>query len=209
MTTKTINLYEFNELSEAAKEKARNWWRECNNDDTFWSEYTIDEAKEQGENMGLDIKDIYFSGFSSQGSGACFTGSWSASSVIADKVADGWGESKDGSTKEIKRIATEFEEFAKAWPESSFSVTHRGHYSHEFCTEFNVSLGEDADNNEEVSPEQWKEASDSLIETARDYMRWIYKQLEKEYEYQNSDECIDENLTGNSYTFLESGKRED
>jgi len=207
MTTKTINLYEFNELSEAAKEKARNWWRECNNNDTFWSECTIDEAKEQGENMGLDIDNIYFSGFCQQGSGACFVGSWNASRVKAGETAKDWGDSP--ATTEIKRIAAEFEEFSKAWPESSFSVEHRGHYSHEFCTNFNVSLGEDADNNELVSPEQWRNESDSLIETARDYMRWIYKQLEKEYEYQNSDECIDENLTGNSYTFKEDGTRED
>ena len=207
MTTKTVNLYEFNELSEAAKEKARNWWRECNNDDTFWSECTIDEAKEQGENMGLDIDKVYFRGFWSQGDGACYTGTWSASCVKVGETAKGWGDSP--ATTEIKRIAAEFEQFAKAWPESSFSVKHSGHYSHEFCTDFNVSLGEDADNNEEVSPEQWREASDSLIETARDYMRWIYRQLEKEYEYQNSDECIDENLTGNSYTFKEDGTRED
>lgn len=40
-------------------------------------------------------------------------------------------------------------------------------------------------------------------------MDWIYRQLEKEYEYQNSDECIDENLMGNSYTFREDGTRED
>ncbi len=38
-------------------------------------------------------------------------------------------------------------------------------------------------------------------------MNWIYRQLEKEYEYQNSDECVDENILCNSYTFTEDGKR--
>jgi hypothetical protein len=207
MTTKTVNLFTFEELSDSAKEKARNWWREVNNDDTFWSECTIDEAKEQGLNMGLEIKDIYWSGFCQQGSGACFVGSWSAANVKTGETAKDWGDSP--ATKEIRRIAAEFEQFAKDWPESSFSVTHSGHYSHEYCTNFDVSLGEEADNNELVSPEQWRKESDSLIETARDYMRWIYRQLEKEYEYQNSDECIDENILANEYTFLISGKRED
>ena len=67
--------------------------------------------------------------------------------------------------------------------------------------------GEDADN--ELPAGQWKEACDSLIETARDYMRWIYKQLEKEYDYQNSDECVDENILANEYTFEINGTRED
>lgn len=207
MTTKTVNLYTFNELSDSAKEKARDWWRSASCDDSFWSECTIDETKEQGRNMGLDIDEVYFRGFWSQGDGACFVGSWNACDVKAGETAKDWGDSP--ATKEIRRIAAEFEEFAKTWPESSFKVEHRGHYSHEFCTSFDVSLGEDADNNEEVSPEQWREACDFIIETARDYMRWIYRQLEKEYEYQNSNEVIDEALENNEYTFTEEGERED
>ena len=205
MKTKTVNLFTFNELSDSAKEKARNWWRECSAGDSYWSESVIDEAKEQGKNMGLDINNIHYSGFWSQGDGACFTGSWSAANVKAGETAEGWGDSPE--TTRIKQIAAEFEQFAKDWPESSFTVEHRGHYSHEYCTDFNVSLGHDADN--ELPAGQWKGACDSIIETARDYMRWIYKQLEKEDQYQNSDECVDENILANEYTFLESGKRED
>ena len=205
MKTKTVNLYEFNELSDSAKEKARQWFREASSGDSYWSEYTIEEAKEQGENMGLDIVNIYFRGFWSQGDGACYTGSWNACDVKAGETAKDWGDSPE--TKEIRRIASEFEEFAKTWPESSFKVEHHGHYSHEFCTSFDVSLGDDADN--DLPAGQWKEACDSLIETARDYMRWIYKQLEKEYEYQNSDEHVDESILANEYTFLISGERED
>lgn len=206
MTTKTVNLYTFNELSDSAKEKARNWWREGNNDDTFWSKCTIDEAKEQAKNMGLDIEKIYWRGFSSQGDGACFVGSWSASDVKAGETAKDWGDSS--ATKEICRIASEFEQFAKDYPESYFKVEHRGHYSHEYCTDFSVEFG-----NEIAETGEWneslEEAEKHLIETARDYMRWIYKQLEKEYEYQNSDECVDENITNNDYTFLADGTRED
>lgn len=206
MTTKTVNLFTFNELSDSAKEKARAWWREGSNDDSFWSECVIDEAKEQAKNMGLEIDNIYFSGFYHQGSGACFTGTWHACDVKAGETAKDWGDSP--ATKEIRRIAAEFEETAKNFPNASFSVKHSGHYSHEFCTTFNVSLGEDEDNGS-ISQEEWSRAEGDLIETARDYMRWIYKQLEKEYEYQNSDEVIDELLESNEYTFREDGTRED
>lgn len=206
MKTKTINLYEFNELSEASKEKARQWWRECSEGDSYWSELVTGEAKEEGKKMGLDIDDIYFSGFYHQGSGACYEGTWHACDVKAGETAKDWGDSPE--TKEIRRIASCFEELAAKYPNASFSVKHSGHYYHEFSTSFNVSLGEDEDNSS-ISQEEWSRAEGDLIETARDYMRWIYKQLEKEYEYQNSDEVIDELLVSNGYTFTENGERED
>jgi len=206
MTTKTINLFTFNELSDSAKEKARDWWRSCNDGDTFWSECVIDEAKEQGRNMGLSIDNIWFRGFASQGDGACYEGTWHACDVKTGEAAKDWGDSPE--TKEIRRIAAQFEETAKNFPNASFSVKHSGHYYHEFSTSFNVSLGEDEDNGS-ISQEEWSRAEGDLIETARDYMRWIYKQLEKECEYQNSDEVIDELLESNGYTFLENGERED
>lgn len=207
MTTKTVNLYDFNELSESAKEKARDWWRSCNDGDAFWSECTIDEAKEQGRNMGLDIDNVYFRGFFSQGDGACFEGTWYACDVKTGETAKDWGDSP--ATKEIRRIAAEFEETAKNFPNASFRVKHSGHYSHEYCTTFDVSLGEEEDNLENLSQEEWSRAESDLITTARDYMRWIYRQLEKEYEYQNSDEVIDELLESNGYTFRKDGERED
>ena len=207
MKTKIVNLYTFSELSDTAKEKARDWWREASAGDSYWSECTIDEAKEQGQTMGLSISDVYFRGFWSQGDGACCEGSWSACDVKPGETAKGWGDS--AATRELVAISREFTEFAQAWPESSFTVKHRGHYSHEHCTDFSVSLGEDADNNEEITPAQWQGAEASIIGTARAFMRWIYRQLEKECEYQNSAECIDLSLESNEYTFTEEGERED
>ena len=207
MKTKTINLYTFEELSESAKEKARDWWRSCNDGDSFWSECTIDEAKEQGRNMGLDIDRVYFRGFWSQGDGACYEGTWHACDVKAGETAKGWGDCE--ATKEIRRIASCFEELAAKYPSASFRVKHSGHYCHEFSTTFDVSLGEEEDNLENITQEEWSAAEGDLIETARDYMSWIYRQLEKEYEYQNSAECIDELLVSNEYTFTEDGERED
>ena len=73
--TTTQNVYTFNELSDTAKESARDWYRS----DPFpdWHEFVIDGAKEVGALLGIEIDNIWFSGFSSQGDGACFTGSYS------------------------------------------------------------------------------------------------------------------------------------
>lgn len=207
MRTEEIQIFKYEELTDAAKANAREWWRNSaiREGDSFWSECTIDEAKEQGEAMGLEISNIYFSGFWSQGDGACFEGRWSAANVKAELVADGWGECE--ATTQIKRIAAEFAEFAKAWPESSFTVKQRGRYSHENCTDFSVSLGEDEDNGEGKSTsEEWIEAEDQIIETAKSYMRWIYRQLEAAYEDYHADEQVENAIIANEYEFTADGK---
>lgn len=223
----TIEAYEFHELSDAAKEKARAWWREASAGDSWWSESTIEEANEQAKLMGITIDPvnqkwrsadgkrsgvdmsprIYWRGFWSQGDGACFEGTWRASDVQADKVADGWGD--DPATTEIKRIAAEFDRIAKAYPHSSFSVKHRGRYYHEHCTEFDFQFPDDNEGEDwpESKREEWDKECDALKEAAKDFMRWIYRQLEKEYEYHDSDEQIDETIMANEYLFTAEGKR--
>ena len=211
----TMTAYEFDELSDKAKEKAREWWRNASAGDSDWSEYTIEEAVREAALMGIDITNkqdgrgdrIYWSGFWSQGDGACFEGTWRASDVKAGKVADGWGESP--ATTEIKRIAAKFDRIAKAYPESSFSVKHSGHYSHENCTDFTFHFPDDNDGEDwpEDKRLEWDAECEALKEAAKDLMRWIYSRLEDAYEWQNADEQVDENIRANDYLFSEEGKR--
>jgi hypothetical protein len=49
-------------------------------------------------------------------------------------------------------------------------------------------------------------AEETIVEALRDLARWLYRQLEKEYEYLTSEPAVDEALTANGYTFLENGK---
>lgn len=241
MKTVGIDLYTIDELSDSAKEKARDWYRECFSWDNHWSEYVIDEAIEQGNLLGIEFKTrdvplrngktrqeplILWSGFCCQGDGACFEGTWKASDVKAASVADGWGD--DPTTTELKRIATCFEAVCKNWPEASFKVVHSGHYSHKYSTSFEVSLDpENGDNFPEPEAsydpecvihlnymderakydERWCVAEKELIETARDFMEWIYRQLEVAYNDANSDEQIDDILEMNDFTFLKDGTR--
>lgn len=204
MRTEQIKIYTYDELPDAAKAKARDWWRQLSQDDTFWSECTISEAKEQGGYMGLDIENVYFSGFWSQGDGACFEGRWNAANVKAEIVADGWGASD--ATEQIKGIAAGFAAFAKAWPESSFTVKHSGHYSHENCTDFSVSLGWDADNNEALTAEEWRAAKCEIISMAKGFMRWIYRQLEAAHDDYYADEQIEAAIIANEYEFTADGE---
>lgn len=227
-----IKAYEFSELNDKAKEKAREWYRRLAESDSEWSNYVIEEAAEQATHLGIDLKDtsrgqcrpaIYWSGFSSQGDGACLVGKWRAKDVKADKVAEGWGDFPE--TTEIKRIAAVFAEVAKTYKFASFITHHRGNCNHENSVAFEFDsavdyldpddltahrLPEDREDDPDDEPRQRMEAvfpEDKLKEAARDFMRWIYKRLESAYEYENSDECMDENMHAAEYLFTEQGSR--
>jgi hypothetical protein len=238
MQTLSVTTYEFDELSDSAKAKARDWYREASSCDTYWSEYTIGEAVEQGQLLGIEFATrpvqlhgggtrqepkIYWSGFSCQGDGACFEGTWRAKDVKADSVADGWGDAPE--TTKIKRIAEILAEVAAKFPCGRFTTTHNDRYYHENSVDFDFDSGaddcspdqlnayrtpeDDAEDPDEMPRQRMAEdfPEDCLKEAARDFMRWIYKQLEKAWEYENSDENVDESIRANDYQFTESGRR--
>ena len=50
-------------------------------------------------------------------------------------------------------------------------------------------------------------AESDITQLMRDFADWIYRQLEAEYEYQNSDEQVIESIRCNEYEFDEQGER--
>lgn len=62
-----------NGQSYRAKDRARDWWRQGMD---FDAEYTINDAEHIAGLMGITIEDILYTGFSSQGDGAMFLGSY-------------------------------------------------------------------------------------------------------------------------------------
>jgi len=50
-------------------------------------------------------------------------------------------------------------------------------------------------------------AEEIVIDALRDLARWLYRQLEREYDYLSSDEVVDETIIANGYTFTEAGQR--
>lgn len=63
MKQKIINVYSYDELSDKAKEKAREWYREYGLDYEWW-DFCIDDFKEIGKILGFKIKNVYFGLFS-------------------------------------------------------------------------------------------------------------------------------------------------
>lgn len=192
-------VFTISELSGKSKERARNWYRETIRSSDF-DEGVIHDAKTAFSFCGLSIIEVFYSGFWNQGDGACFEGSWSAQKVQSGKLKD-----YAPQDKELHAIAEEFERIAKQFPFASFSVKHSGRYSHEFCTDFIVSIEDE--NGDEIRGDEADAAETALIEAARSAMRWIYAQLKGEYEFQHSDEVVDETLDANEYTFTADGER--
>jgi len=52
------------------------------------------------------------------------------------------------------------------------------------------------------------EAAEEIVtEALRDLARWLYRQLQAEYDHLTSNEAIEEGIIVNEYTFTEGGRR--
>jgi hypothetical protein len=196
MRTKTIHIYTYDELSDKAKEKARDWYRGPGLDYDWW-DAVYDDAKTIAFLMGIEIEHIYFSGFSSQGDGAQFEGTY---------------RYRKGSVKAIKAhapedtvlhgIAERLQEVQRGWFwRLGATVKASGHYSHEYATVIAVT---EVESGYEMGGSAEADVTDAL----RDFMRWIYRYLETEYNYLNSDESVEEAIRTNGYEFDEYGNHE-
>ena len=195
MRTEALHIYKYEELSDGAKANARAWFRNSDSDN-FWAECAIDDAKEVAALMGWEIDKVYYSGFWSQGDGACFEGIMRYNKGCAKLVKAYTNDA------ELNRIAKAWQSLQRRnFYALEASVKHRGHYYHEMCTVFDCE-----DTRSNYGWMQNPEAEDDIKEIARDFMRWIYRQLKTEYEYSVSDEVVAENIIANGYEFTEDGE---
>ena len=196
--SKTIaaEVFTFDELNDAAKEKAREWYREGALDYAWW-EFLYENVKTAGKCLGINVDDIYFSGFHSQGDGACFTGTYD--------YRKGWraalkAEFGDNNLSALTTIGEALQAVQKpVFYRLSTGVRQTGRGSDEYSTTIDV---DDRD-----VPDGLPVDEDALKDALRDFMRWIYRSLEAEYEWLNADEQVDELIKANEYTFTEDGKR--
>jgi hypothetical protein len=192
----------FNELTDDAKDKAREWWR---TDLPFDTDHITDYAADIAAMFGLDIRQtpknsrrvptVYWSGFWNQGDGASFDGSYKYK-------AGGLKAVKAHAPKDetLHRIVQRLQEVQRRYFYGlSARAKQSGRYYHEMTMEIAVTHWHD----HEVE----RDDEEEIIDCLRDFARWIYRQLEVEYDYQNSDEVVDEMLIANEYEFDEDGKR--
>lgn len=207
MRTEIIDLFKFDELSNGAKDKARGWYREGAFDYDWW-DAVYEDAAQIADILGIDLRtkmvklmgggarqepSIYFSGFSSQGDGACFEGSYAYAKGAAKKIRD--YAPKDS---ELHSIADTLQQLQRvSFYKLEARVKHNGRYNHALCTDIDVFDGSGDYAKEEIA----EDVRDAL----RDFMYWIYRALERNYEWLISDEQVDESIRCNEYEFKEDG----
>lgn len=210
MRTETIEIFTFNELSDAAKERARDWWRECESQDWHGHECIIDDAVRVAEILGIEFDTrgvqlmngntrqepkIFWAISYSQGGGACFEGRYSYARGSCKKIREYAPQDKKlHSIADALRITQ-----ARSFYQLEASITQRGHYYNSGCMDVTVK---------DVS-DSWKHAPENAKENIKDAMRdfadWIYSQLEAEYRFTMSDENVDNCIKVNGYEFTKDG----
>lgn len=196
MRTKKIELYTYSELSEEAKEKARDWYRQGALEHEWW-DCIFDDAKTIGALMGIEIDQIYFSGFSSQGDGACFTGEYQYKKGSVTKIKE-----YAPQDNELHRIVENLRDIQRQnFYALSATIQHEGRYSHEYSVRVNVS-----DSRQEYWQDISSDTAESLSDALRDFMRWIYNVLESECDWLVSDKQIVESIEINDYEFTADGE---
>ena len=194
---KTTYLYTYDQLSDTAKGKAREWYLSdgCNYD---WWDCVYKDARECGRILGIDIDNIYFSGFCCQGDGAQFEGSYFYSKGSSKAIRE-----HAPNDKWLHEIADRLAAIQRPYFYGlTAKVKSDGHDYHEYCTDIRVYDG----NENDYSLIRINIDTEKLVsECLRNFMSWIYRQLEQEYNHSSSDEVVADKIIDNEYLFNENG----
>lgn len=204
----------YDELSDAAKQKAREWYAEGNQQDEWW-DCIYDDAviclgflgfdATETENTRLGTKivpAINFSGFCSQGDGACFQADWKASRVnMAGLVAHA------PLDETLARLCSQLSVIALQYPDMTAGISTSGNYSHSGTMGISDTQFNDEEDTYDWTNEMHTAEADLLV-IAREAADWIYERLDKENDYMNSDEYLEEGIEANEYEFDEDGSIE-
>ena len=193
-----VEVFTFAELSDNAKEHAREWYRqgiefEFDANDTI--ECTILYAARM---LGITIdrprgaRTGYAIDWDTNPVGAAFVGSWRASDVKPGAIEKEFPEAFT-----LHAIARDLEAVAAEFPDAYANCdTGRG------CFQRVEAYAEAADDPDDCSDDVEQLITDALTSFAH----WMATTIAAEYEYQYSDECVNESIEANGYEFTADGE---
>jgi hypothetical protein len=206
--TITQTVYQFDELDDAAKERARDWYREASYGDTSDFDCEIDEFVHIAEALGIDFDthevklmngktrsepNIYWSVGYCQSDYASFEGTYDYKATAVQQIR----HINNDDTWEPLRIA---QALAKIQCENAFGIRAKMRVVRDW-----MSVDEVYDRRDEERDigSAWKEVEELM----HDLARYLYQQLRDQSDYLHSDEAVDESITINEYEFDEEGAR--
>ena len=192
--TRTYTVYKFDELPEEGKKEAIERYHDINVDDEMWhNNDRIYEVKKNILELGykgeseIDMVDVLFSGFGSQGDGACFEGTvdiprWLKAHKLDKKYAALMKEANGGNVTAV--------------------LKHSGHYYHSRMTD-TIWNWENCSENE---AREMNEVDDLILKERAALGDELYKALENEYGDLTSDEAVIDTFRANESDFTIDGK---
>jgi hypothetical protein len=222
-TNIVITAYRFEELSDKAKETARQWWRDgldYNEDIECSLQPTLEEA-------GFVDVQLYYSLGCCQGDGVAFAGAVSPTEFLACQEAL-WRESLDDASAWRQRYlrAVRFSADALGWLKDlladdvtlAISIKHSGRYCHWNSMTVAVEIADYGPVNEgdlEALTAAKEHAVNKKVDNLRraldEYVKVLSRRLESEgyaaIEDALSDERVDATITANDYLFTVQGHR--
>ena len=175
----TVKAYKFDELSEAAQERALNAFR-CSNVEFNWYEDTFGTIRAAGKLLGLEIDDIHFDTDLYCIFDAHYRYVRGASAAVCKEFS--WAD-------DLHKVAKDLQALQKRHFYSlSCAVREARDMNRYSCFRF----GEDYE-------------CEDLGDIIDDFAHWARILLRDEYEYLTSDEAVKEMIEANEYEFDEAG----
>jgi hypothetical protein len=208
--TITKEVYTFDELDSRAKERARDWWRELESQDfTFANDDFLTVASILGVEIDThEVRsvrgrtwhepNIYWM-MHVQGAGACFEGSYR------------YAENSTRAIREHAPLDEQLHSIADRLAgiqmvhgyKLAATIKHRDNSYHEYSASIAVTHADDDSIDIDEHTEKF------VVECLRDLMRWLYREVESQYDWTMGDEHVDESIVANEYTFDKQGNRLD
>ena len=177
-----------------------------------WHDSVLDDFRTVAARFGIDIRDIYYSGFWSQGDGACFT---TRTVSLDDILKSGRADGEGGYPEDAGEVVASFRrlhdmvydhigrhrllhpEGLRVAENTRFHVYHQGHYYH--CNTMYLETDESPDEDDvaacvDLDVEHFEGC---LRDHLRECANALYDALETEYEYQTSDEQVWDSIVAN------------
>ena len=214
-----VPTFRFETLSDRAKAAALDAIRHRDVDYDWWDN-TYEDAVRMAAILGIEIgteahrypsghtvttPKISFSGFGSQGDGACFSGSYSCAPEAIAKIT---AECNDAKLLDLAMRLTTIQVAANIQYGCTVEaqITTSGNYLHSGTMNVETSYTDGID--ETFKTLDALDVADAEITACmREFADWIYIQLESGHDYLTSDEHLSEYLTGDENLFDEDGKQ--
>jgi hypothetical protein len=201
--------FKWSELSEEARQRAtENYFTPAGE----WAEFILTDFREDMKMLNVDITNVNYSGFWSQGDGASWTGDIDVKAYLCRTYPD-----------DLKRMVL-LQAMEEDWVGTRLYISSTGRYYNEGAMDIDeISRGptswgvfeepgifQGANIPERLVAFGWHsrgfvELEKEVLEWARTKARELYKNLDAEYEYQTSDEYLADLCEANEYVFDEDG----